>query len=160
MTAAVLRDAGRAAVSAAMGTHGWLHYAGHSRTDLGDPGASGLELADGRLTFQEIAALRLPTARFACLSSCETGAGSARLPDEVLHLCGAAQLAGYQRVVGTYWPVTDRAAAMVAAELYERMDTGGDLDPGLAADALHKIARRLRTVHAVTTWAAYFHAGP
>ena len=41
-----------------MGTHGWLHYAGHSRADLGDPGASGLELADGRLTFQEIADLQ------------------------------------------------------------------------------------------------------
>ncbi|MCF6477035.1 CHAT domain-containing protein, partial [Nonomuraea sp. MG754425] len=45
-------------------------------------------------------------------------------PDEAMHITTAFQLAGFQQVIGTLWPVNDTIAARVAEGVYAGL--GGD----------------------------------
>jgi CHAT domain-containing protein len=58
-------------------------------------------------------------ARVAYLSACsmaEVRVGS--LSDENIHLAGVFQLTGFPNVIGSLWPVDDRAAAQLAGAFY------------------------------------------
>ncbi len=87
-----------------------------------------------------------------------------QLPDEVVHIAGAFQLAGCAQVVATQWRVSDQLAPGAADQVYQRVTGAADADPGPEpgqAAALHETARELRGrgEHPLA-WAAFVHAGP
>ncbi|MFI9150634.1 CHAT domain-containing protein [Streptomyces sp. NPDC053367] len=156
----------RSQVLAALPTHPVAHFSCHGLADGRDPGASRLVLYDHEtapLTVGDIGTLRL-TGELAFLSACDTSATVLRLADEAVHLTGAFHLAGYRHVIGTLWPVDERAAAEIANDFYLRLTTGGTTPPDTAssARALHHAVRSLRSryMRSPTYWAAHTHTGP
>jgi len=152
----------RDAVSQAVAEHAWAHFACHAGQDLRDPSAGRLYLHDGHLTVADLSRLRLEHAQFAFLSACDTARGGLRLPDEALHLGGALQLAGYQHVIATLWPIGDQIAATITERVYDQLRTLDGLAPSNAASALHHAVRALREryPHDPSLWASYVHFGP
>ena len=133
-----------------------MHFACHAYSDLLDPSASGIELADGVLTVAGLSTVDIGAAEFAALNACETARGGIRLADEGMHVASALQLAGYRHVLGTLWPVPDQVAAVATRTVYEAMAAGTG-----APYAIHAATRMLRTRYptAPTRWAAHVHLG-
>ncbi|MFI9548885.1 CHAT domain-containing protein [Streptomyces sp. NPDC052016] len=112
---------------------------------------------------RDLARLRLPSARLAYLSACDTLRTSTDLADEAVHIVSAFQMAGFPHVVGSLWHVVDAIGAEVARSVYEALHTGGGaLDVGRTAQALHSTVRALRDTYPATPslWACQVHAGP
>jgi CHAT domain len=152
-------QATRTAVIGALPAARRAHFACHGSANLSDPSASCLLLADSqRLTVTDIARLRLHDADLAYLSACSTARPGSKLPDEVIHLSSAFQLAGYRQVIGTLWPIADETAVCLAADLYDII--ADDLS-ATAADALHAVTVRLRNQqpNIPTAWASHIHSG-
>ncbi|MFS0694450.1 CHAT domain-containing protein [Streptomyces nitrosporeus] len=165
-TALTGASATRAAVLAALPRHAYAHFACHALGDLEQPSRSRLVLhdhAERPLTVRDIARLRLPSARLAYLSACDTLRTSPGLADEAVHMVSALQIAGFPHVVGALWHVDDTIGAAVARSVYEALGTaGGGLDAGRTAEALHTAVRGLRDTYPLTPglWACQVHAGP
>ena len=138
----------RDAVLAAMDTHIWFHFAGHGITDEQAPVEGGLELADGRLTIQDLARHRLRNARFAYLSACATYQGSPSIPDEAVTIGTALCVAGCHTVIATLWPVSDTNTADFSLRMYQGLisvDTQTPvIHPESSAHAVRVTARALR----------------
>jgi tetratricopeptide (TPR) repeat protein len=164
-TLRVGEQATRHEVLADLGTHAYAHFACHGGIDQDQPQQSGLLLADGRLTIDELSRQELPpgSARLAFLSACDTGSPSAALPDEAITMAAALQIAGFHHVIATLWPIRDAIAAETARNFYQALIASrGDQPAGApaAADALHAAVRHLRSDHAdPADWAAYIHCG-
>jgi len=136
------------------------HFACHGTADLTSPSDSCLHLADDQqLTVADIARLRLHDVDLAYLSACSTAQPGTYLADEAIHLACAFQLAGYRHVIGTLWPVNDRAAVHVADQIYAAL-TSTPAPPG-TAHALHIVTRAHRGHHpgGPATWASHIHIG-
>ena len=150
------------AVLAALPAGRWAHFACHGASDLGNPSASCLLLADHRqrpLTVVDVARLRLDGAGLAFLSACSTARPGGRLADEAIHLASAFQLAGYRHVIATLWPVGDQHAVDLAADIYTTLTAAGEAD---VAGAVHAAVRRMRRRWGWDTpsvWASHIHAG-
>jgi CHAT domain-containing protein len=118
---------------------------------------------DNPLTVTGISKLRLTGAELAFLSACSTSGSSQRLLDQAVHITAAFQLAGYQSVIGTLWPVRDDVAVQVTREFYSRLTEKGTKSPqtSLAAQNLHYTIRRLREDFPddPAVWAGFVHAG-
>ena len=162
-----LSHPGHDQVLKALPGHAIAHFACHGVADWADPGASKLILRDHQatpLTVREISALRLPDARLAYLSACETSITSAGLADETVHIASAFQLAGYQNVVGSLWPVHDLVAADVSQEFYRQLtgDWASPPDTDRTAIALHEAVRAARDANRdfPIRWAPFVHFGP
>ena len=142
----VLRDAAatRRVFQAALPRHPWLHFAGHSRQDLHQPGRAELCVHDGGLAAGSIAGLHLSGGELAYLSCCESAAAGTDLPDEPLHLALAFQMAGFRNVIATLWPVSDIVSARVARAVYDRIAGSGQIDGDDASLALHEAVCALR----------------
>ncbi|MGY1673071.1 CHAT domain-containing protein [Geodermatophilus sp. SYSU D00710] len=155
------RTATRSAVLRDLSTHPWVHFACHGLQDETEPSRSAFVLWDGRLTLDELVAVRLDSAELAFLSACQTATGSPLLLDEAIHLAAAMQLLGYRHVIGTLWTVVDAAAPDVAEVVYERLDSDGR-SLGHTAEALHAAVDALRARHPdrPLLWAPYVHFGP
>jgi hypothetical protein len=162
----VLRSPGHDAVTTALPRHTITHFACHGVADLLSPTESRLLLRDHLdhpLTVTAISALRLDRGELAYLSACSVTHTAADHADEAVHLTAAFQLAGYFAVVGTLWPVNDRAAVLIAEDFYRhlvRPDHTGP-DPTATASALHRAVHlhRARYPALPTQWAAYVHHG-
>ncbi|GHG88870.1 hypothetical protein GCM10018780_07660 [Streptomyces lanatus] len=155
-------EATREAVRRALHDRPWVHFACHAEQDLMDPARSALALYDARLTVADLLELDLPHAELACLSACETAAGTVRLPDEVMHLASAMQLTGYRHVIATMWGIHDGSAPDLAARFYAELTRTGRPDAMGAARALHTAVAGQRA-HDPTDplrWAAHLHVGP
>ncbi|MBO3749293.1 CHAT domain-containing protein [Streptosporangiaceae bacterium NEAU-GS5] len=151
--------AGRADVLAALPDHTWLHFAGHGKQDLTDPGSGSLLLTDGPLTIREMVRQRHPGGTAAFLSSCESAAGGGPdLADEVLTMVTALQLAGFRHSIGTLWAIPD----LVAVNLVEWFYAAYEKHPGDLSGALREATLRLRHRYAghPTAWAGAVHVGP
>lgn len=157
----VLRDSAASldAVRAALPSHPWFHFAGHSVQELADPGQGRLCLRDGNLTAMSITGLRLSSAELAYLSSCEGAIAGASVPDEPIHLTVALQVAGYRNVVAAAWSVGDTDAATMAAGVYRCLARSGGTADGAVARALHEVVMGMRATRPPAVWAAYQHAG-
>lgn len=126
-----------------------FHFAGHGRTNGKEPSLSCILLEDWK--HDPLAVGDLRDARLhedppfmAYLSACSTGADRWwRLPDEGINLVGAAHLAGFRHVVGTFWQVSDRHCVDVAKVLYETLRDEGLTDDAVAL-GLHRGVRALR----------------
>ncbi len=151
----------RASVLDAMARTDIVHVACHGRTDLADPSASGLMLANGDLTVADVLKQGLGTKELAVLSACRTAVGGAVVSDEPVHLASALQLAGYRHVIGTLWPVLDDVAAETVEHFYVALDGFGK-DPRHIARALSDALRRMRENNPdkPDLWFPFVHFGP
>jgi len=163
--ARALAPATPASVLAALPGYAVAHFACHGVADWTNPSASHLLLSGpgpSTLTVGEIAALRLSGA-LAYLSACDTSRTNPDLIDEAIHITGAFHLAGYQNVIGTFWPVSDLAARLVAEDMYRHITSEGTRPPDSLASAvaLHHAIRRLRTrwPRIPALWAPHAHTG-
>ncbi|MFD5557301.1 CHAT domain-containing protein [Streptomyces sp. NPDC127068] len=172
--AALLRDAtvldGEAATGAAVRAHlpdhPYAHFACHAVSDPQRPSHTRLALhgpARDSPTVRDLARWRLPHARLAYLSACDTLRTSPALADESVHIVSALQMAGFPHVVGSLWNVDDTIGARVAHAVYERLVADGG-PPAVAgtAHALHQAVCALRADYPRTPslWACQVHAGP
>ena len=153
----------RDTVMSALARHRRVHFAGHAVSDINDPSAGYLELADRRvrpLTVADVFSLHLNHAELAYLSACSTYQGGSALADEAIHLGSAFQLAGYRHVIATLWPTLDSPPARRIAESVHR-DTAGKVGLASTASALQRAVRRQRdrAPDAPSIWAAYIHGG-
>lgn len=155
-------QATRDAVLSALPEAAWAHFACHGHCDPVSPSASRLLLHDHQqhpLTVIDVTRLRQEQAVLAFLSACSTARPGDRLADEAIHLASAFQLAGYRHVIGTLWPISDDHAVPLADDLYAELASAGSA--AAAANALHKVTRRLRNrwLQYPSIWASHIHAG-
>lgn len=122
-----------AVLAALKGKTHW-HFASHGTFSWADPRQSALIMHDhkrlsvGRL--HETDGLGRP--RLVVLSACETGLFEITSnPDEFIGLPGAFLALGASGVVGTLWPVSDAATALLMAKFYE-LHAGAKLPPPTA----------------------------
>jgi hypothetical protein len=155
-----------ATVTTALPNHRWAHFSCHGATDLDDPSASHLLLTDYQtqpLTVLDLTHARLEHVELAFLSACTTARTGATLPDEPIHLAAACQLAGYQHVIATLWPISDTDAARITKHVYTTLTSNTNQPhPNHAATALHTATRQLRPLYPQqpSRWAPYTHTGP
>jgi CHAT domain-containing protein len=125
-------QATRTAVLAALSQAQVVHLSCHGATDWAEPLRSGVVLAgDEMLTVGDLLDRRLPAARLATLSACETGIVGTKLPDEVVALPTALAQAGFAGVAASLWSVADVSTAMLMERFYRLWRTDG-LAPALA----------------------------
>ena len=110
------------AVIAALKGRSYWHFATHGTFAWFDPRRSALLMSGGaRLSvgkLQEIGGLGHP--RLVVMSACETGLTELTSnPDEFIGLPGAFAALGATGVIGTLWPVSDAATALLMAKVYE-----------------------------------------
>ncbi|MDY0812666.1 CHAT domain-containing protein [Kitasatospora purpeofusca] len=142
------------------------HFSCHGLTFWENPAAGMLLLHDHLtrpLTVEQLSALELPSADLAYLSACSTSHTHPDNADEALHITGAFQLAGYQRVIGTLWPVDDSTSVEITRATYAGLTHGGSTPPRteLSALALNQAVRALRDRYRASPslWAGYIHVG-
>ncbi|MFI4990168.1 MAG: CHAT domain-containing protein [Solirubrobacterales bacterium] len=162
------QEATVAAVLAKLPLYPWTHFACHASSDVANPSTSHLlihgeqggsrEQHSYALTVLEIAKLR-QDADLAFLSACATAVPGLALPDEVIHLASAFQLAGYRHVIATLWPVYDVAAAQIAEGVYNTLAPTETAEG--SARALHAASTSLRARYPSrpSVWAAHVHHG-
>jgi tetratricopeptide (TPR) repeat protein len=148
--------------------HNCLHFAGHGSQDPADLSGSALycydHQANGPVTLDDIAGLRLANADLAFLSACETAVGATQIPDEAMHMAGGLLAAGFAHVVATHWSVGDAQSARAARVFYNELsrpyESGPRLDLTRTATAVHKAVCHLRDRYAdPVLWAPYVHIG-
>jgi CHAT domain len=129
-----------------------LHLACHGFAVLDRPLGSGLVLAGGQVTLEQLMGWPLRV-RLAVLSACETAQPGTDLPDEVVALPTGLLQAGVAGIVASQWSVPDRATAMLMAEFYRcwRQD-------GLAPAAALRAAQRWLRDTTTTQKRAHFTA--
>ena len=116
------RDGTKQRVVAGAQGRSYVHFSCHGSYDWDDPMASGLDLADGRLTLAELqqGVVDLSSARLVTLSACETGItdvvqGS---PEEYVGVPAGFLLAGVPCVVSSLWEVPDLSTALLIERFY------------------------------------------
>ena len=135
-----------------------IHYAGHAYFDAAAPASSGILCAGGRvLSGADLAALDSVPA-LVCFNACESGRVR-RAPPVSRSLGRSTGFAeaflrgGVASFIGTWWPVSDDAAALFAAGLYGRLLDGVSI--GEAVQAARTAVRASRS----GDWANYLHYG-
>ena len=100
----------------------YVHFSCHGSYHWNDPPASGLDLADGRLTLAELqqGEVDLSAARLVTLSACETGIsdvlqGSA---EEYVGIPAGFLLVGAPCVVSSLWAVSDLSTTLLMERFY------------------------------------------
>jgi CHAT domain-containing protein len=102
-----------------------IHFACHGFFDLVSPSRSGLQLADGLLTLEEIFSLDLPHTRLVTLSACETGLSDLdSISDEYTGLPSGFLYAGTPSVVSSLWEVNDISTTFLITKFYENWKQG------------------------------------
>ncbi|MGB8423399.1 CHAT domain-containing protein [Paraburkholderia sp.] len=123
------------ASEAASVTH--LHFAGHGIFRPFEPLESALLLADqDSLSLADLLAgkVSFASARLAVMCACRSAnVGDQVLPDEMLGLPTGMLLAGVPGVVGTMWPVEERASAIFSVRFYEELFSCDDPLAAVAA---------------------------
>ena len=139
----------------------WAHFACHAESRADSPTSSRLILGRNgheSLTVADLLAAHLPHAEFAYLSACSTANAGIGILDESLHLASAFQIAGFRRVVGTLWPIGDRFAAELSAQIYPRIKALGlEALPLIIAEAAEELYERWPSFP--TRWAGLMYVG-
>lgn len=140
-----------------------LHYAGHARFDVRREDNSGLVLADGVLTAQDLAS-RAYLPRLVIANACHSAAtGDARLQQQAdagrvtRNLVTGILGAGARAFIGAMWQVADDAATTFATGLYETLLRDGAHGKCPIGDAVREGRRRVIEAHGEgePAWAAY-----
>jgi CHAT domain-containing protein len=135
-----------------------IHYAGHAFFDPHDPPASGILCAGGRvLAGEDLATLEhLPALVF--FNACESGrvrrrGRALRALEQGTGFAEAFLRGGVANFVGTWWPVSDAAAAEFAQRFYSSLVAGEPV--GRAVQAGRAAVQALPS----PDWADYLHYG-
>lgn len=100
-----------------------IHFACHAAADVQQPKQSGLILSDGEvLTVFDLAdpgRSAVATLRLAVLAACQTAVVGTDLIDEALGLSAAWIQFGAATVVGSLWPISDKATLAIMKKFYE-----------------------------------------
>lgn len=135
-----------------------IHYAGHAYFDAAAPASSGILCAGGRvLSGADLATLDAVPA-LVCFNACESGRlrgrpGVSRALGRSAGFAEAFLRGGVASFIGTWWPVSDGAAARFAAALYGRLLAGASV--GEAVQSARAAVRASRS----GDWANYLHYG-
>jgi CHAT domain-containing protein/tetratricopeptide (TPR) repeat protein len=140
------------AVVAASHGRTYLHFSCHGSYNWDDPPASGLVLADGLLSLEELQkdVIDISASRLVTLSACETGITDVRVAEEYVGLPAGFMLAGARCVVSSLWAVPDLSTAIMMERFYSHHLK----DEMTFADALHQAQLEVRTMSAAEV-AAY-----
>jgi len=116
----------------------YIHFSCHGSYNWSDPPNSGLALADGKLTLQELqqGTIDLSVTRLVTLSACETGMIDITegRSEEYVGIPAGFLLAGVPCVISSLWSVPDLSTALIMERFYRNHLTGG-MD---FAEALHE----------------------
>ena len=123
VTARLGASATRAALLGA-GAPAVLHVASHGQYSEEDPLLSGLALADGVVTVEDLLGPG-PAPRVLVLSGCVTGKSKRRPGDELIGLAQAALRSGTRSVVATLWETSDKSSTLFFEHFYESLTEGG-----------------------------------
>ena len=123
VTARLGTSATRAALLGA-GAPAVLHVASHGQYSEEDPLLSGLALADGVVTVEDLLGSG-PAPRLLVLSGCVTGKSKRRPGDELIGLAQAALRSGTRSVVATLWETFDESSTLFFEHFYESLMEGG-----------------------------------
>lgn len=107
-----------------------IHLACHGRFDAMHPAASGLRLADGWLTLDDLRELRL-NHPLVVLTGCETGRVRVERGDDLVGLMAAMITAGASSLVTSLWKTHDTASTALMNALYDALEAGDDLATAL-----------------------------
>ncbi|MGD2182403.1 CHAT domain-containing protein [Lusitaniella coriacea] len=128
-----------------------LYFSCHAAFNNTSPLDSGLELADGILTLEDIiSSLNLSRCSLVTLSACETGQVAIDTTDEYISLASGFILAGSPSVIVTQWSVNQVSTALLLMKTYETLQQ----NPGKLAIALKTAQIWLRdtTVEGFKEW--------
>ncbi len=156
-TVLIDRDATAAAVVASSGRADLVHLACHARFLPETPDASGVRLADGWMTVDQIARLRLNGATVV-LSGCHTGRQAVGGADELVGLVRGLTVGGAGTIVASLWAVEDASAADLMSRVYQRWreDEDASLPAAFRAACREAIERGAHVVQ----WAPFVIIGP
>ena len=148
------------AVRDAINTHQFLHVSAHGHLGDDETVQSGFRLHDGVFALGEFAECDVPDAQLAVFLTCDSATGDIRLPNEALHMAGAARQAGFRHTVAATMPMRDSSAIPVVASLYQALDSAEDSAIGdVVIRALHASVGNLRkdprTALDPFSWAPY-----
>ncbi|MFN0136667.1 MAG: CHAT domain-containing protein [Phycisphaerae bacterium] len=150
-------DATTDRVMLAASRHDTLHMACHGEFFADVPYASGLKLADRRLTLRDIYRMKLG-ARLVVLSACSSGRSLVQAGDELLGLSRAFFAAGTLSILATLWPVEDEVAMGLMSDFHtmvQRQTDGGSPAEALRTAQLRVLSDRPHPL----LWAPFFLAG-
>jgi CHAT domain-containing protein len=140
------------------GDYDAIHFAGHAYFDAAAPASSGILCAGGRvLSGADLAAMdSVPALVF--FNACESGrlrraVKPLRQLDRSVGFAEAFLRGGVANFIGTWWPVSDTAAAAFATTLYRDLAKGESI--GAALNASRSAVRELPSAD----WANYLHYG-
>lgn len=154
---ALTRDqATRAAMLQPKGDVGVVHVASHGVFDALDPLLSGVVLADGRVTAEDLLESRIG-AGLLTLSGCVTGLAKRQPGDELIGLSRAAAFAGIPSVVTSLWDVWDESSKQFFIAFYEALGRGQSKDLAML-HAQHTLLSQERFAHPVH-WAPFVLLG-
>jgi CHAT domain-containing protein/Tfp pilus assembly protein PilF len=100
-----------------------LHVAAHGSYRADDPLLSGLHMADGLVTVEDLLT-QGPRADLMVLSGCVTGLSDRRPGDELVGLARAAILTGTQAIVVSLWETSDEASSRFFHHFYTALCGG------------------------------------
>jgi CHAT domain-containing protein len=117
--------------------------------------------ATAPLTVTELMSLELRHPQLAYLSACETAVNAnIQLLDEPIHLASAFHLAGFPRVVGTLWAISDSIAARVSQDFYDTVLAAGSGFDDSAIALHHAVLEARKAARSMPSiWASFIHLG-
>jgi tetratricopeptide (TPR) repeat protein len=133
-----------------------VHIASHGTYDEHDPLLSGLLLADGRLSVEDLLDARIP-ADLLALSGCLTGISEQQPGDELVGLARAALAAGVPSIITTLWEVPDDPTREFFARFYGYLLKGMGKDEAIGAAQRSMLADERYSKPA--NWAPYVLIG-
>jgi CHAT domain-containing protein/tetratricopeptide (TPR) repeat protein len=149
-------EALRARVLDMSNRHAVIHIASHGVYEKRDPLLSGVLLADGRLSVEDLLDARIP-ANLLALSGCLTGLSAQGAGDELIGLAQAALAAGVPSVMTTLWEVPDDPTREFFERFYGNLREGMNKDEALAL-AQHSMLAEERYSRP-SNWAPYVLLG-
>jgi CHAT domain-containing protein len=148
------QDATEAAFRSAAEHADVIHLASHAVFRADNPWFSAVRLADGWLTANDLASIRLG-ASLVTLSACETGLNYVTAGDELIGFARGLLQAGASSVVLSLWPVSDASTAHLMGSFYAHLQAGH----GPAA-AMRRAQMDARLLHAHPYhWASFVVLG-
>jgi hypothetical protein len=113
------------------GTPSILHVASHGTHNATDPLLSGLHLADGFVTVEDMLTSG-PAPELLVLSGCVTGVSGRRPGDELVGLAQAALRHGTRSVVATLWETFDESSTRFFEHFYDALMSGNSVSASIA----------------------------
>ncbi|MFG1617036.1 CHAT domain-containing protein [Nonomuraea wenchangensis] len=133
---------------------GVLHVAAHGTYNHDDPLLSGLRLADGMLTVENLIE-HGPATLLMVLSGCVTGLSERRPGDELVGLAQAALRGGTSAVVATLWETSDESGVLFFEHFYQALAVGIPVSEAMAW-ARQQVSE---TFDAAVDWAPFMLIG-